>query len=701
MTTATKPEIDLRVFSSLGADLPETPNKSGQYICECPFCEKADHFFVAEQGRKAKWKGDGPFFECKSCGVSGNKYTYLKLIYESMLAKTHKHALTRLSLKRKNFPVAAFSAAKVAYNYFTSRWMIAVKNEKDGYTNIHTYDGHNGSPLLSSPSCQVHLYGLEDLKPEGPVGICEGHWDAISLKYLLSRCQNQSDQWSILAVPGASNFPDSDLKHIKGRDLHLFYDNDEAGHNGMLKAVSELTPHCASIHTIEWPPNRFTDGYDLTDLVRETKIRPDQTFEELLSWCHQHDPSGSPEENIPKLIRTTIEEVIQDFKDTGVYMYPGLRDALVVSLAVVESIRFKGEPLWLYCIGVSGAGKSLILESTLASRECLYRTAITHRSLISGYKTNDGDPSLLAKLPTKSLIVKDYSNVLSLPSYEQDQLFSLLREAYDGRVYRDYGNGVIRQYPPPGSEFEDCRFSFVAGVTPDIYTRDNTALGERFLRFHIPRTGGDDLRAIETAMDDSWRSHQRSRRRAASVAAFLSRLAPPSSSQEERDALPVPTVPQWYHQRLIALAQFVGYCRSHVSRTKDDLDYDPAVESGTRMAKQLKKLSLSIARVIGHSSCDKDVYRLVRKVAWDTAHGKRRQIYKLIRFSKDGGECAWLSRTTGFASSTIYRQLRDMHALGVLKKGPLISHPTGRSSQTYLLSERATEIFDTAKIGEL
>lgn len=697
MSTTTTKEIDLRVFTLHGLELPDKPNKSGQFVTDCPFCDREQHFFVAERGKKAKWKGDGPFFECKNCSASGNKYTFLKLLYEKMLSKTNNHAIARLSLKRKKFPVAAFLAAKIAYNYLTSRWLIPIRNTTKGVTNLHSYDGNNGSPLVPSATCQLHLYGLEDLKPTGPVAICEGHWDRIALLHLLTQCSKQDDDWSVLAVPGAGNFPEGDIKHLKGREIWWLYDNDEAGHKGMLKSVAELSPSTAANHMIEWPPNRFVDGYDITDLVRENKVRPDQCFEELLSWCHLADPTGKPEESIPKLHRETIEEVIQDFKDTGVHVYPGFRDALIISLSVIESIHFKGEPLWLYMIGVSGAGKSLILESTLASRECLYRTAITHRSLISGYKAadGDGDPSLLAKLPEKSLVVKDYSNVLSLPAYEQDQLFSLLREAYDGRVFKDYGNGVVRQYPPPGSEHEDCRFSFVAGVTPDIYTRDNTALGERFLRFHIPRTGGDDLRAIETAMDDSWRSHQRSRRRAASVAAFLARY-----SGVKPDDLPKPSVPGWYRQRLIALAQFVGYCRTHVSRTKEDLDYDPAIESGTRMAKQLLKLSLSIARITGKSSCDKEVYRLVRRVAWDTAHSKRRKIYMVIRRNKEA-ECQALSRATGYATSTIYRQLRDMHALGILKKGELKTHPTGRSTQTYLLTDKSLELFDTAKIGEL
>lgn len=699
-TSPTKPD-SLYIFEFHGVELSDKPNRSGQYVGDCPLCDASQHFFVSEKSKNPKIKSEGPFFVCVKCGEKGNKYTFLKQLYIHMHTKTLANSLQRLSLKRKKFQVKAFTAAKIAYNPITHRWLIPTFNISGGVTNLHTYDGKPGSPLIGTPGCAQHLYGLEGLKKDGPVMICEGHWDAISIKHLLSNCQEQSEKWSVLAAPGCTTFPESDLKHLQGRDLYFPFDNDEPGHKGMLQCIAKATGHAKTLHAIDWPPNRFADGYDLTDLVRESKIRADQTFAELLTWHHQAATDGKAsvtEAPLPKLDRTKIEEVIADFKETGVHVYPGFRDALVITLAVSESIFFGGEPLWAYLIGVSGSGKSLILDSTLAAEGILYRTAITHRSLISGYKGEEGvDPSLLAKLPGRCLIVKDYSNVLSLPAYEQDQLFSLLREAYDGRVYRDYGNGVIRQYPPAGSEHDDCKFSFVAGVTPDIYTKDNTALGERFLRFHIPRTAGDDLRAIETAMDDSWRSHQRARRRAASVAAFLGRY-----DGIDKEELPKPNMPQWYRARIIALSQFVGYCRSHVARTGEDLDYDPAVESGTRMSKQLKKLSLSIARVMGKNSCDQDVYRLVRKVAWDTAHGKRRALY--MRFRKHGeGEAVVLARTTGYAISTVHRQLRDMHALGMLKKaGTKVPTPeAGRPRVLYELTDKAKEIFDTAKIKEV
>lgn len=686
---------EYRIFQTFGVELSTQPNGSGQYVGDCPFCEKSKHFYVGRNDKKFK---DGDVgFSCERCGKKGNRFTFLRLIYEQALTTTTTRALQRLSAARKKFPIDAFTNGGVAYSPEIQRYLIPIRTAKGGYSALRTYDGQNGSPLMQPPGCPLHLFNLDRLQPSGPVALCEGEWDALALQHLLSKCQTQAEDWSVLSVPGASNLPDADAKLLKNRDVWLLYDNDQPGRDGMQLAIKKLAKLARSIHVISWPPNRFCDGYDISDLVREATVRPDLIFDELLTWCHRVETPKTAgtgpilTDEMPKLERNSIEEIVKDFKETGIHVYPGFRDALVLTLAIVESICDKGEPLWCYLIGPSGAGKSLILESTLASPQCIYRTAITHRSMLSGFKGESGDdPSLLCHLPGKALVVKDYSNVLALPHYEQDQLFSLLREAYDGRVVRGYGNNVYRQYPPPGSAHEDCKFSFVAGVTPDIYIRSHAALGERFLRFNLARSGADDLAAIRTAMDDSWRSHERAKRRAAAVAGFLSR----EGSREH------PRVPQWFRNRIIALAQFVGYCRSHVSRTKEDLDYEPVVESGTRMAKQLLKLSISLARILGLKYADGEVYRLVRKVAWDTAHSHRRNIYHAI-YRERIGECEAISKATGLSRSTVYRVMRDMHALAVLKKSGTRNDQEGRPRQLYALSIRAREVYQHARIGEM
>lgn len=44
-------------------------NRKGQYICDCPFCGKAKHFYISKDTQK---------WDCKKCGEAGNIYKLLK-----------------------------------------------------------------------------------------------------------------------------------------------------------------------------------------------------------------------------------------------------------------------------------------------------------------------------------------------------------------------------------------------------------------------------------------------------------------------------------------------------------------------------------------------------------------------------------------------------------------------------------------------
>lgn len=642
----------IKLYEFLGVDIPNEPNDSNQLVTDCPICEREKHFYINRETS---------LFQCKDgkCGVEGNPYTFMELLYQKALAESSPFSYRRLAQKRKRFHKDAYIESQIAWADSISKWLIPTRNGKGSITSLGTYSGEG--PVFAAPGCSLHLWGLETTQDTGPVFICEGQWDAIALRWLLTRCEQSgilSEGWTVLGAPGASNLPKGDIPLLKGRDVYLLYDNDEAGKNGMKMAVKKLLEVTNSIHLLAWPEGIYAEGYDVEDYIRLAPERVDTIWENLLSWCFKYQRGADPAKPSPVLTRTTIGEVLNDFHETKIHMYPGLTDSLKLTLAVVLSTGLQGEPLWLYCIGDPGRGKSLVLESTLGSKQCIYRTSVTHKAFVSGFRQQGDDNSLLALLPGRCLIVKDYSNVLSLPHLEQDQLISLLREAYDGRIVRSYGNNVYREYPPADSPFNDCRFSFVAGVTKEIHARSHAGLGERFLKYEIPCTDGDNLRAVEAALSDSWKSHERQVFRSASVGSFLDR---------DLNLGKLPGVPRWYKDRIIALSQFVGLSRSPVSRTQGDLDYSPSPESGTRVAKQLLKLSQSLCIVLGLAESDNEVYRLVRKVAWDTAHGWRRDLFMYLYEEGEVAITSQISEGSGLSLGTTHRQLHDMKALGMVR----------------------------------
>lgn len=643
----TKSGPDSRLFEHFGVDLPSETNGSGELVCSCPFCEKEDHFFINH---------DTTQYSCKICGEQGNAYSFMQAVYEQAVLETNAHSYTRLSAKRKKLHKDAFVQAHIAWSDILEAWLLPVLSTSGAMTNLLLYGGDG--PWIGAPGCSQHIYGLETIQPEGPIFVCEGQWDTITLRWLLRRTKEFKQPWSVVGVPGASTFPKADLEPFSGREVYLLYDNDEAGKKGMKSAIVKLNSVGATPYVLAWPEGT-PEKMDIDDYCRESPDRPDTTLNNILSNCFKVQHGVSIDDPQEILIRNSINELYQDYRDTGIHMYPGLKDCLALTLAVLYSTKFQGEPLWLYVIGDPGRGKSLVLESTLGSRSAIYRTSITHKAFVSGFRQEGEDRSLLSLLPGKTLVVKDYSNVLSLPYQEQDQLVSLLREAYDGRIVRSYGNNVYREYPPADSPFKDCRFSLVAGVTKEIHARSHAGLGERFLKFEIPCTDNDNLQAMLSALGDNWSTHEQAAHRAAAVGAFLDRPI----NFDRLDSLT-----DSYKERIIALSSFVGLCRSPVSRTKGDLDFVPSPESGTRVAKQLLKLSQALCFVFNKRGCDQDVYRLVRKVAWDTAHGWRRDLFIHLFESDTHRGTTAIASSTGLSLGTTHRQLHDMLALDIVEK---------------------------------
>lgn len=671
-----------KLYEFLGVELPDETNGSGEFVTTCPFCSHSGHFYINEETA---------LFQCKdgACGVEGNPYTFLKLIYEKCLAEdTTPFSYKRLSQKRKKFSKDAYVESKIAWSSDLNSWFIPTFNVNGhgGLTGLSIYSG--AGPCYAAPGCSLHLWGLETLNSTGPIFVCEGYWDAIALRWLLTRCEQTgilAEGWTVLAAPGASNLPKSDIPVFQNRDVYLLYDNDEAGRNGTKTATKKLAGVANSIHLLTWPEGVYEDGWDVEDFIRTSTDRLDTILANLLGWCFRFQRGADPTKLAPTLIRNSITEVIRDFEESKIHMYPGLTDCLILTLAVVHSSKLPGEPLWLYCIGDPGRGKSLVLESTLGSDKCIYRTSVTHKAFVSGFRQEGSDSSLLAVLPGRCLVVKDYSNVLSLPHLEQDQLISLLREAYDGRIVRSYGNNVYREYPPAGSPFPDCRFSLVAGVTKEIHSRNHAGLGERFLKYEIPCTELDNILAVEAALEDDWKSHEYQLLRTASVSAFL------NAGISDRKI----TIPNWFKQRIIALSNFIGLCRSPVSRTNGDLDYIPSPESGTRVAKQLRKLSKSLCAVLGVESADEEVYRLIRKVAWDTAHGWRRDLYLYLFQEGEVSVTGDIADGVGFSLGTTHRQLHDMKALKIAYSQKV------DGKLKWALCKESKEVILTAKLENL
>ena len=109
------------------------------------------------------------------------------------------------------------------------------------------------------------------------------------------------------------------------------------------------------------------------------------------------------------------------------------KQAIDIIFEVATHAVMPGDPLWLLVTAASGSAKTELLRSFRGAKyngkDLVYMTdSLTKHTLVSGLLTSTGkDPSQLAEMNDKLVIVKDFSHILSLTWSDQVQVFADLR----------------------------------------------------------------------------------------------------------------------------------------------------------------------------------------------------------------------------------------------------------------------------------
>jgi len=124
-----------------------------------------------------------------------------------------------------------------------------------------------------------------------------------------------------------------------------------------------------------------------------------------------------------------------------------------------------------------------------------------------------GDPSLLARLTNQVRVLKDFGTVLEMSREGRQAILAQLREIYDGRLDKAWGNGRTFSW--------EVRLGFVAGMTQVIDQHQSVmgVLGERFVLVR-PRLPGRQSLAL-AALLGSGRESQMRQAIAAAIEGYL------------------------------------------------------------------------------------------------------------------------------------------------------------------------------------
>lgn len=669
----------VRTLNTFGAQLKEGGR---DWVGTCIFCGKEKKLFANPE--KELW-------DCKVCGASGNRLSLLQQIYDRTKGDPTDDDYEELAEHRK---IPAVELKKYGFAKVDSTWLIPGRTGKGKIHDLRRYE-LDTKQLVSTAGCESQLWGAETLAgvPRGTrVWLCEGEWDGMAMKWLLNALKTTDDR--VVAVPGASVLKKEWVPLFDGMHVMACYDADNAGKQGAKRALKMLRETVGSIKFLCWPETR-PSGYDIRDHVsagmESAGAKP--TMSSLMGLMSSNLPgevtveSADGEEKVnpeSELEPIDLEGVMQEFR-ARIRMSVEMEHALVVALAVAASNDIPGDPLWCYLIGPPGAGKTLLLSAFANSSRCVFRSTVTPASLVSGWRESKNDPSLIPQLKGKTFVAKDFTEVLSMPIVAQEEVFSTLRGAYDGSVQKTFGNGITREY-------KDCHFSMLAGVTNAIHGHRGASLGERFLKFQLTKLIGDDADSvIASAIKSVGIEKQREEALQLVVNRFLAR---------RMDMATIPEMGDKYATRLTALVQLVAILRAQVDRDRyrDDVLYRPMPESGTRLAKQLAKMAICVAFVLGKSEVDDMTYAIIEKIAYDTAYGFSLDIVDAMMSMGGEGTRQEIADKADLNMSTACRKIEDLCTLKAIKAwGKKITDVGGRSSMVYVVAEDVKQLWLRAK----
>jgi hypothetical protein len=346
----------------------------------------------------------------------------------------------------------------------------------------------------------------------------------------------------------------------------------------------------------------------------------------------------------------------------GKWLFLTQSDHEIIDIFLAASLDryIGGDPVWLFLVAVSSGWKTELIRSIIGLPSVYSLSSLTSKTFISGKvaKKKEGEEEvqisgILKDINGKVLVIKDFTVILSLATMERDEIFSQLRDIYDGFMEKAFGN-----FPEPIRI--KCKMGLIAGVTPviDHYQKLQTLLGERFLKV---RSSNIDCKEVaKKASKNS--GHETAMRKELSEAVqnFLIQVKRQEFqlTDEQRD-------------EIIDCAQYICLMRTWVyikfSYRGEIIDLEKAEpESPARVAKQLTKLANLLALVRGHDKIEDEDLVTVKRVARDTALPKRQKIVEALIKLKGSASRTTVAIEAKMHFKTVNAEVERMISLDIL-----------------------------------
>lgn len=648
---------NLSVFVQFGFKQVGTSG-SNQVKGNCVFCGSQTKFHINEESKK---------WDCKVCGLSGGYHTFL-----TEVLKNSQDCEKKLEELSGNRGIDPYTLKRFKVGYFSPIDCFVIPHFCQDGENLNNLRIYNGDTMVWAAGADVSLFNLPTLNGEyNTVWICEGEWDTMVMDEII-RERSLKDEVAI-GVPGALVFTPGYDSYLKDKVVNVVYDNDlprivrgktikGAGVLGMHKVFKILNGIAKEMKFIHWREG-LKNGYDIRDLLNDKNRDHRKTLCTIKNLLNPLPPEFEYEALKIKSERgASLKGDLVDYKEVHKVYQKWLHitdtDIIDVMFSTVIANRMQGDPIWLFLVAKSGDAKSVFVMSLSDSFGIISTTSLTPQSLISGFGAQFGnDPSLIPKLNGKVLTVKDFTTVLSMNPTVRDEIFGILRDAYDGKIEKTFGNGIVRAY--------NAKFGVLAGVTPaiELYTEGHTALGERFLRWKMRGTDDAEIERLlcRKAMDNT--SHEEQMQKELSE---ISKMVLNHNYQN------VPEVPEDIKEKIISLSQWTAIMRGTINRDKysKEITHKPFYERPTRLTKQFYKMLIALGQFRNIKVVTNEEYTIVKHIGVSTAPTKTEEATKLLyKVGKDKPFSSQIIRElVGLPEITVSRMIENLCILNVLER---------------------------------
>ena len=322
-----------------------------------------------------------------------------------------------------------------------------------------------------------------------------------------------------------------------------------------------------------------------------------------------------------------------------------------VVLATLVVNQLAGDPVWLVLVAPPSNGKTEILTAASAAPTTYMLSTLTRHTFISGHRPTAAcaDPSLLPQLTDKTLILKDFTTLLTLNPNDRMEILGLLREIYDGRVTKTFGTGKAFHW--------EGTMGLLAGVTPmfDMHSVVHTQLGERFLLWRIH--SGWEIREAQCLRAARAAGNEKTLR-AEFGQAMLGAYTTALEWVQGREVVLGLPLEKW----LSALSHLVCAGRTHIFRDgySRRVMYVPESEGPGRLFKQLRQLLVGLLALHQRTVPTVGDLRVLRTVAWDSMHPIKAMAFDALGQNPDGLGVREFARVTNLPKTTAQRHLDDL-----------------------------------------